>query len=92
MRVWVICIIIIFSILSSADELKFINSDLNGKGITEQVIWQKFATTELGDYYQIIILDNGKNIVYKDNKTIGKEYAYIQKIQKKAHICGYGKS
>ena len=56
-------------IANNFNELKAIYADLNGDGIKEKVTWQKFATTELGDYYRIIVLDNSGNRIWKGPKT-----------------------
>lgn len=64
-------LIMLFSsvIADEFHELKTIYSDLDNDGIKEEITWKKFATTELGDYYQIIVKDNSGNVIWKGPKT-----------------------
>ncbi len=61
----------LFTLLIANDfkELKAIYADLNGDGVQEKVTWQKFVTTELGDYYQIVVLDSSGNTIWRGPKT-----------------------
>ena len=64
-------LLLLFSLLIAGDiqELKEIYADLNRDGVYERVTWQKFVTTELGDYYQIVVEDRKGNIIWRGPKT-----------------------
>lgn len=65
-------IILFFVTLIDANnfhELKKIYADLNQDGMNEKITWQKFITTELGDYYQIVVEDSSGNIIWRGPKT-----------------------
>ncbi len=63
--------VLLFAFLNAEcfSELKEIYADLNGDGIKEKITWQKFASTELGDYYQIVVSNAGGNIIWRGPKT-----------------------
>ena len=50
-------------------EIKALYADLNRDGINEKITWRKFATTEWGDYYQLIVLNSKGKIIWKGPKT-----------------------
>lgn len=58
-----------FSQLNPKFGLKEIYADLNSDGFKEKITWQKFASTELGDYYQIVVFDSKGNTLWKAPKT-----------------------
>lgn len=72
MRRYIItALMIIFNLLlaDNFQELKEIYADLNRDGVAERITWKKFATTELGDYYQIVVTDSYGNIIWKGPKV-----------------------
>ena len=50
-------------------ELQALYADLNKDGITEKITWKKFATTELGDYYQLLVLNKKGKVIWSGPKT-----------------------
>ena len=50
-------------------EIKALYADLNRDGINEKITWRKFASTELGDYYQLLVLNKKGKVIWSGPKT-----------------------
>ena len=54
---------------NNTQKIKALYADLNRDGINEKISWRKFATTEWGDYYQLLVLNKRGKIIWKGPKT-----------------------
>lgn len=51
--------------------------DIDGDGKDEIVGWKKFATTDLGDYYQLLVVDDDGALLWKGPKEKSESNPYI---------------
>jgi len=64
--------------LPSKPEKSYYNGSIDGKlqadidkdGKSETVLWKKFSTTELGDYYQLMVLDDDGSLLWEGPKKV----------------------
>ena len=78
-KVWIIFIILfIGSEFSSANLLNStLKGDIDGDGRNEIITWNKFATSDLGDFYQLKIYDNNGQLLWQGPKVEDTENPYI---------------
>ncbi len=54
-----------------------LSGDIDQDGKEETVAWKKFATVELGDYYQLLLLDDDGSLLWKGPKEKDEGNPYI---------------
>jgi len=54
-----------------------LSADIDSDGKQEMILWRKFATTELGDYYRLWVIDDDGKILWKGPKEKDEGNPYI---------------
>lgn len=54
-----------------------LQGDIDQDGKEETIAWKKFATADLGDYYQLLVLDDDGSLIWEGPKEKEKENPYI---------------
>ena len=54
-----------------------LKADIDQDGKKEMVIWKKFATADLGDYYQLLALDDDRSVLWEGPKEKEEANPYI---------------
>jgi len=49
----------------SSSTLEKLSADIDHDGKTETIAWKKFSTTELGDFYQLLVFDDDGSLLWK---------------------------
>ncbi len=56
---------------------KRLYGDIDGDGKNEIVAWRQFASNELGDFYQLLIFDENKKLLWEGPKITNPDNRYI---------------
>ncbi len=51
--------------------------DIDGDGLSETIAWKRFATTNLGDFYQLYVFDDDGRLLWKGPAQADSENRYI---------------
>jgi len=64
-------------LLSEDTENGKLTADIDSDGRLEMILWRKFGTTELGDYYRLWVIDDDGKILWKGPKEKDEGNPYV---------------
>ncbi|MDY0195762.1 MAG: hypothetical protein WC253_06620 [Sulfurovaceae bacterium] len=70
-------VIVIFFFLSSNLSAGELFADIDRDGKNESVQWKSFGSNDLGEYYQLLVIDNDGNILWKGPKEKSSNNPYV---------------
>jgi len=54
-----------------------LRGDIDGDGLSETIAWKRFATTDLGDFYQLYVFDDDGGLLWKGPAQADSKNRYI---------------